>query len=210
MINKKFLVILLITLFIFLTGLSCQKKETTMMENMPFENKKVVLVVAFNDYQDIEFNQTKKALEDEGVQITVASLKKGEAKGVLGGKILIDKTLEEIDLNEYDGLVFIGGPGTTQYFENDKALSLAKEAVEKNKVLGAICIAPVILAKAGVLSNKKATVWSSFIDKSFIEEIKKENAIYLDQDVVVDGKIVTANGPSSAKKFGQTIAELLK
>jgi protease I len=86
---------------------------------------------------------------------------------------------------------------------------LAKETIEKDKILAAICISPVILANAGVLKGKKATVWSSPLDKNPIRILKNGGAIYKDALVVVDGKIVTANGPEAAKEFGEALVSLL-
>jgi protease I len=192
---------------IFLTG--CQPKEHMPSTNI-LNNKTVVLVIAFNGFQDREYELTRKVLEMAGAKVFVASSALGQAEGKSGLRVNTDLTLDEIKIDEIEALVFIGGPGATEYFDNKIAHSLAKEAVEKNKVLAAICIAPEILAKAGLLNGKKATVWSSFVDRSPVEVLKRGGAIYLDQEVVVDGKIVTANGPAAAEKFGQAIVELLK
>jgi len=87
---------------------------------------------------------------------------------------------------------------------------MAKDAARENKVLGAICIAPALLAKAGVLQGKKATVWSSPLDKSPIKILEKSGAIFVAEEVVSDDGIVTANGPGAAKKFAQALIEALK
>ena len=73
------------------------------------------------------------------------------------------------------------------------------------KIIGAICISPVILAETGILKNKKATVWTSSLDKSAAKFLEEKGAFYEDVDVVVDKNIITADGPSSAEKFSQTI-----
>ncbi|PIR71487.1 MAG: hypothetical protein COU43_02395, partial [Candidatus Nealsonbacteria bacterium CG10_big_fil_rev_8_21_14_0_10_37_25] len=78
------------------------------------------------------------------------------------------------------------------------------------KVLASICISPVILAKAGVLKGKKATVWSSPMDKVPVRILEENEAIYQDKSVVADGKIVTANGPAAAEKFAKAIITALK
>ena len=101
-------------------------------------------------------------------------------------------------------LIFVGGAGAEQYFEDRTAINLAKEAAEKNKIYGAICIAPVILANAGLLNHKKATVF-----QSEILQIKKRGAHYTNENVVVDGHLVTANGPEAATEFGEAILKLL-
>ncbi|HQQ38671.1 MAG TPA: DJ-1/PfpI family protein, partial [bacterium] len=86
----------------------------------------------------------------------------------------------------------------------------AREAMAKNKILGAICIAPLILARAGVLENRKATVWASALDRRPIQQLKDGGATYENKPVVIDGNIVTANGPQSAKEFGKILAKELK
>ena len=82
--------------------------------------------------------------------------------------------------------------------------------MEKQKILAAICIAPAILAKAGVLEGKNATVWSSVLDKGPIKILEENGANYVEKDVVVDGNIITANGPQAASEFGRKIVEILK
>ena len=102
-----------------------------------------------------------------------------------------------------------GAAWTDYYLDVDKGHRIAREATEKNRLLAAICIAPAILAKAGVLNQKEATVWSSVLDKSAVKILKENGAIYKDQPVVQDGKIITANGPDAAKEFGQKSVETL-
>ena len=120
-----------------------------------------------------------------------------------------DITIEDAltGLEMYKAVVFIGGGGAVAYQEDDEALELAKKSFEKGLVVGAICIAPMILAKVGLLEAKKATVWdgdgeqSSYFNHNGIE--------YTGEDVSVDGKIVTGNGPMAASAFGEKIASLL-
>jgi len=73
-----------------------------------------------------------------------------------------------------------------------------------------LCILPVILAKAGVLKGKKATVWSSLMDRVPVRILEENDAIYQEKSVVVDGKIITANGPAAAEEFAKAIVEVLK
>lgn len=198
--------------FIFFLTLSilsgCQPSERMVSTNV-LTNKTAVLVIAFNGFQDREYEVTRKILENAGARVVVASSALGRAQGKFGLRVDTDLTIDEIKIEEIDALVFIGGPGATEYFDNKTAHVLAKEALGNDKVLAAICVAPEILAKAGLLKGKKATVWSSLIDRSPIEVLKMGGANYLDQEVVVDGKIVTANGPGAAEKFGQAIVDLL-
>jgi len=79
---------------------------------------------------------------------------------------------------------------------------------EKGKVTAAVCIAPMILAKAGILKGKKATVWDGDLEQSAY--FKKNGIDYTGSEVTVDGKIVTGNGPNAAKAFGEAVAKLLE
>ena len=211
-VNKKWLggLIIFLLMPIFLTACSLQEKgeeQNMLLESNP--NHRAVLVVAFQGFQDFEYQTTKDALEGLNIKTTTISSKIGEAIGKFGQSANIEKTFSDIEVERFGAVVFIGGPGAADYIEDDSAHQLARQAIEKDKVLGAICLAPAILAKAGVLQNKKATVWSSPLDRETIEILKKGQAEYIDQSVVVDGRIVTANGPMVAEDFGKRIGELL-
>ena len=172
-------------------------------------NYRAVLVIAFQGFQDFEYQATKKALEDVNIKTTTISSKVGEAIGKFGQSVNIKKTFSDIEVERFGAVVFIGGPGAAEYIEDNSAHQLARQAIEKNKVLGAICLAPAILAKAGALKEKKATVWSSPQDKETIQILEEGQAEYIDEPIVVDGRIITANGPMVAEAFGQRIGELL-
>jgi len=202
----RFRIIFVFLLALFLTG--CQQKQIMQPQNI-LTKKTAILVVAFNGFQDEEYKTTRRVLEGAGLKILVASSSLGEATGKNGLLVDVDLLLDDVKIDDTDALVFIGGPGTEEYFENRTVHFLVKETVKKNKILAAICIAPEILVKAGVLDGRKATIWSSFVDRSTIDALKRGGAIYIDQDVVIDGQIVTANGPAAAEKFGQAIVDLL-
>ncbi|PKL72769.1 hypothetical protein CVV26_00725 [Candidatus Kuenenbacteria bacterium HGW-Kuenenbacteria-1] len=199
-------------ILIFLGGCAKKEEQKNMQEvTTLLAKKQALIIIAFNGYQDKEYEDTRKELELNGVKIIVVSNFKGVARGSLGGNVNVNILISEVKVDQYDAIIFIGGPGVATVFqENLEAHRLAKEAISQNKVLGAICIGPTILAKAGVLKNKKATVWSSFTDKSPIEILKQGEAEFVNQDVVVDGKIITANGPQVAKDFGKAIVKALR
>lgn len=208
---KKFYYLLIIFSVIFLTG--CQRPHLNNQNiNNPTMNstKKVLLFIAFNGFQDTEYNETAQALQKNGWQITVISSKMGTAQGKFGAKVVVENLISDVKMNDYQALILIGGPGAESYLPDQDLHSLAQQAVQQNKVVAAICVAPAILAEAGVLKGKQATVWSSAVDHSFIDILTKDGAKYVDQGTVVDGKIITANGPEIAKDFGQKIIEMLK
>lgn len=173
-------------------------------------NKKIVMIIAFRDFRDAEYFVPKEILTKAGAEVKTASNKKGLAMGADGGESEVDLLVSEINLADFDGIVFVGGPGCLENLDNENSYRVAREAVSQNKLLASICISPVILAKAGVLAGKRATVWSSPMNKEPVRILKEKGAIYQDQPVVVDGKIITANGPAAAENFAKTIIEVLK
>lgn len=174
-----------------------------------FEDKKIAIIIAFQDFRDEECFIPQSIFLTEGATVKIISEKRGEAVGVYGGVINVDLTLDELKVSNFDAIIFVGGSGAAKYVEDDKCHCIARKAIFENKILGAICSAPAILARAGVLKNKKATAWSNNMDKSIIKILKKEGAIHQDDSVVCDGKIITANGPQAARQFAQTIIEVL-
>jgi protease I len=171
--------------------------------------KRFLFVLAWRNFRDVEFFAPKEILEKAGIELKIASNKKGLALGADGGEVKIDFLLSEILVDDFDGVAFVGGPGCLKNLDNQESYRLIQEFFSKGKIVSAICIAPVILAKAGILKGKKATVWSSPLDKTGIEILEKAGAEYLNESVVVDGKIVTANGPQAAQEFGKTLIDLL-
>jgi len=166
--------------------------------------KKVVMIIAEKNFRDEELLEPKKILEEEGASVTVASTTLRTATGMFGAKAKPDILVSELKVDEYDAIIFVGGAGASQYWNDSTAHSITREAVQKNKILCAICIAPVTLANAGVLSGKKATVWESEKGK-----LEAKGASYTGKPVEIAGKIITANGPQAAEEFGTTIARAL-
>lgn len=166
--------------------------------------KKVVMIIANKNFRDEELLHTKAVLEGQGAKVTVASSSMNTAKGMLGATADPDVLYNQVKVQDYDAVVFVGGSGATEYWNDPTAHSIAKACVNNSKILGAICIAPVTLANAGLLSGKKATVWSSEVDK-----LKAKGADYTGTDVEEDGQIITADGPTSARKFGNALAKAL-
>lgn len=166
--------------------------------------KKILMVVAPRNFRDEEFKQPKEILVDQGGQIVVTAKGVEEAKGMLGAVVPVNKKLAQIKVDNYDALIFVGGTGASTYFDDPDAQALAKQAVEKNKVVGAICIGPSILANAQVLKGKQATAFPSEA-----ENLRAHGVVYTGEPVTVDGLIVTAKGPEAASEFGQKIAQVL-
>lgn len=168
------------------------------------DGRKVLMIIAPKDFRDEELKEPKQVLEARGAEVRVASTSVKEAIGMLGFRVKPDLALEDVKIADYDAVVFVGGSGASRYWTDQAAHEMARNAAAEGKVLGAICIAPVTLANAGVLKGKNSTVWPSEKDK-----LTKQGAKYTGNPVEVDGRIVTADGPTSARAFGEALVKAL-
>jgi len=168
---------------------------------------RALFIIAQHDFQDHELMDSKEVLEDAGIGCDVASITTDAANGNLGMIMMPDLEVKHADAKDYDIIIVIGGPGAPQLAKHKEVISLLQEAKKRDKKLAAICIAPIILAKAGVLEGKKATVFETPESVKILQEGK---AIYTPKAVVVDDKLVTANGPAAAREFGRKITEMLR
>jgi len=165
-----------------------------------------IAIVIVDQFQDHEFEVPYTTLIEKGFKIDIVSDTTGIKTGKLGSTIKATQTFEQTHLKDYKGIIFVGGPGAKVLIENIQAHILCIEAVEQNKLLAAICIAPCILARSGVLKGKKATVWPS---EKTISLLENSGAQYYQKNVVRDNSIITANGPESAKAFTDEILAIL-
>jgi protease I len=164
--------------------------------------KAALLVIPATGIQDEEFMGTRRALELAGVQVTVASSRSGPLTGMLGGTTQADLLLNQVSVDNFNAVIFIGGLGAAEYFNNPVAQNLARQAFVRHKVLAAIGTAPTILANAGVLRGARATAYLS-------EQVRltQGGAAYTGNAVEKDGLIVTATGPLAVALFVQAILE---
>jgi protease I len=182
-------------------------------QNMELKGKKIVMIVAADKFRDEEYDIPNALLTEQGVKITVASTQKGPLKGMLGKKATAELTLDEVKVDDYNGIIFVGGQGTPSIRSNPKSTELAKAFFDKNKLVAAICWAPTILAKATILENgRKATVWlgdDPEYKMKTSQVLTEHGGHFVAQKVVVDGNIITANGPDAAMKFAEAIIKML-
>ncbi|AKB50675.1 ThiJ/PfpI family protein [Methanosarcina barkeri str. Wiesmoor] len=178
------------------------------MTETEYKDKKILLVIAQEQFRDEECFVPKQLFEASGVKVTVAAESKKTAKGMLGGTIKPDIAISDARIDDYDAIVISGGSGSRKYLWDSKALqALVKEADDLKKVISAICISPVVLARTGILKDKESTVFKS---PDTVRELKEHGAIYLDREVVVSGRVITGRDPASADVFGKAVLEALK
>lgn len=173
---------------------------------------KVLIVIAPQGFKDQEYFEPKEILQNNSIEVITASLQIGVATGSEGKQTNIDMAVDYLlknkgRLQEYKAVVFVGGSGMAKLVAEPKFIELAQEFNNAKKVVAAICIAPVLLANAGILKNKKVTV---FPDQESIDIIVNSGAEYDGGELAVDGNIVTASGPKAAYKFGMELVRILK
>jgi protease I len=171
------------------------------------EIMKVLIAIAPEKFRDEELAAPVTALEKAGIAFDIASTRRGICTGMLGAKATATTSFEEIDPKSYDGIIIVGGSGSQFYLWEDKILPvLVKYLRDKGKVVAAICLAPVILARAGILKGKKAT---HFDNPAVFREMKIGGAIVVNQPVVTDTRIITANGPAASEAFAEAVMKAL-
>ncbi len=168
------------------------------------DGKKILMIIASKLFRDEEYSVPRETFEKEGARVTVASDSSEMAEGKLGLKVEPDILIEDVSSDEYDAAVFVGGPGSKNFWNNKTAHRIAKSFSEQNKLVCAICSAPIILSNAGLLRGKRATCFKD--DRS---ELEKGGAIYTGKSVEVDANFVTGSGPSAAAEFAKTIISRL-
>lgn len=169
--------------------------------------KEIAMVIAFDQFKDSELLIPKQLFEAEGALVTVVSSQVGMATGMDGATIKSELPLTSLDVGVFDAIVFIGGRGTNAFWNDPAAHRVVQETVQQGKILGAICWAPVILANAGVLTDKKATVFNNSGNEAVM--LKEKGCSYTGEAVTRDGLIITANGPKAADPFARSIISSL-
>jgi len=167
--------------------------------------KKAVMIIAQDSFRDEELLEPKEILERNGIEVKVASTTLDYAKGMLGAKVKPDILVSDVNARDFDAIIFIGGQGASQYWDDPVAQRLAQDGISANRIVAAICIAPVTLAKAGILKGKRATVWSSEAS-----QLKAAGAKYTGRNVEKDGNIITASGPTAAMEFAEALLSSLE
>ncbi|MEM5834950.1 MAG: DJ-1/PfpI family protein [Candidatus Aenigmatarchaeota archaeon] len=160
-----------------------------------------VLVPLAEGFEEIEAITIIDVLRRAKIEVVTAFLQSNIVEGAHKIKVMADKRISEINEDEFDAIVLPGGnPGYINLANSKTVLELIKKFDEKNKVIGAICGAPLVLAKAGVIENKIATCYPG-LEKNLPKP--KEGR------VVIDKNIITSKGPGTALLFAIKLVEML-
>lgn len=198
----------ILTFISLLCLIGCVKEPQKIVKEEVVDLKKpknILMIIASSNFRDEEYLIPYEIFSSYGAKVTTASSSLNISCGMLGAKVKPEILITNVNVEDYDAIVFVGGSGSSEYWNDKTAHNIIQQAVIKNKIVAGICIAPVTLANANVLKGKNATVFFTEAEK-----LKQKGVNYTGKDVEVDGKIITANGPQASEKFAQAIVNLLK
>jgi len=163
---------------------------------------KVAMILA-DGFEEVEAMAIVDVLRRAGIETVMAGLHDGPITGSRKVRVLSDALIDAVRSDDFDMLVLPGGqPGTDNMNADGRVADLIRDFSRKNKLIGAICAAPMVLAEAGVLQGKHATSYPSCRDRV-------HGALYEEKTVVTDGNILTSRGPGTALHFSLALVERL-
>ena len=166
------------------------------------------MIIAFEGYQQVEYLIPKKTFEHAGFKVITASNKPGMATAKDKSQTKVDSSIEDAVAADYVAVVVVGGPGAMDNLDNQITYQLLTQAFDLQILIGAICIAPRILAHATILTDIAATGWDD--DNNLKALYDEYGVVYIEAPVVHDENIITATGPHAAQQFADTIVATLK
>ena len=160
-----------------------------------------ILVPLAPGFEEIEAVTIIDVLRRAGLKVQVAGLKKGAIEGSHGISVGTDCELSAVDPASLGMIVLPGGmPGSTNLMEDERILRLVRELAGSGRRVAAICAAPTVLARAGILEGKRVTCYPGF-------ESKLGGALPMSERIVREGTVLTSQGPGTALEFALAIVE---
>lgn len=169
------------------------------------KSRKKVLIISADGFEDSELIQPFQQLNEEGVSADIASLRSGTITGKHGVEVTANMAVDEVKPDDYDMLLLPGGKAPAELRKHENVLDIVRRFFQKNKPVAAICHGPQVLIGAGVMEGRTATSYPSVGD-----ELKNAGATYQDQEVVIDGNLITSRKPEDIPAFVQQILLLIK
>jgi protease I len=168
---------------------------------------KKVAILAADMFERVELEQPRDALREAGAEFEIVSIHPGEIKGFdhfdPANTVKVDKTVEEVSADDYDALMIPGGVGNPDQLRGDEnAVQFVRGFFEQGKPVAAICHAPWVLIDAGVARGRTMTSWPTVGT-----DLRNAGANWVDQEVVVDGGLVTSRKPDDIPAFNEKLIE---
>jgi 4-methyl-5(b-hydroxyethyl)-thiazole monophosphate biosynthesis len=163
------------------------------------------LVFLASGFEEIEALTVVDVLRRAGVEVTVAGLTPNVTEGKHGVKVVPDKSIDDVKVEDFDAVVAPGGnPGYKNLRKDPRVIDIVKKAFNSNKIVAAICAGPTVLSDAGILEGKACTIYPGMD-----QELEAGGGKPKHDMVVVDGNIITSRGPATALPFALKLAEKL-
>ena len=169
-----------------------------------------VLILAADMFEDAELFDPRQTLLDAGAKVTIASIKKDPIQAVKNDSeptrtITPDLTLDEVDTDDFDALLLPGGVGNPDKLRmEDRAVDIVGEFMEDEKIVAAICHAPWLLVEADVVDGRRVTSWPSVRT-----DLANAGGEVVDEEVVIDGNLITSRKPDDIPAFSRAIVDAL-
>ncbi len=169
---------------------------------------KKVAILAADMFERVELEQPRKALEDAGADVDVVSIHDGEIKGFdhfdPASTVEVDRTVEDASPDDYDALMIPGGVGNPDQLRGDEnAVAFVRRFHDAGKPMAVICHGPWILVESGVVRGKRLTSWPTLET-----DIRNAGGEWVDEEVVVDGSLVTSRKPDDIPAFNETMLRI--
>ncbi|CAN5342188.1 type 1 glutamine amidotransferase domain-containing protein [soil metagenome] len=169
-----------------------------------------VLIMATDGFEQSELFEPRKALLDAGYDVTLASVALDPIQGMehdeKGDTITPDIVLADVQPDDYDMLVLPGGVANPDTLRMEKdAIDIIQAFFDRDATVAAICHAPSLLAEADVLDGRKVTSWPSIRT-----DLRNAGAQVVDQEVVIDGNLITSRNPDDIPAFNKAIVAAVK
>ena len=169
---------------------------------------KKVAILAADMFERVELEEPRKALEDAGADVEVVSIHDGEIKGFdhfdPANTVEVDHTVEQASPDDYDALLIPGGVGNPDQLRGDEnAVSFVQQFHQAGKPMAVICHGPWVLVESGVVRGKRVTSWPTLET-----DIRNAGGEWVDQEVVVDGNIVTSRKPDDIPAFNREMLRI--
>jgi protease I len=155
-------------------------------------------------FNEQEFEPALRRLSLAGIETRLAAADSGVAVSMSQLVVRLDLALRDVNAADYAGLVLIGGSGAAIYWDDSLLQAKCREFAASGKILAAIGIAPITMARAGVLKGRRAT---AFRDRTTVDWLRQAGARYSFNGVVADRDVITAASSEQARAFGQAVAE---
>lgn len=163
------------------------------------------LILVASGFEDSEFLYPFYRLQEEGIDVDVAGPETTTFTGKHGYTADANMTFSQVDTDEYDALILPGGKAPETVRLNEDAIRITKAMFKARKVVAAICHGAQTLISAGVLDGRKATCWQGIRD-----DLRVAGAAYSDQEVVIDGHLITSRCPQDLPAFSRALFDNLE